>query len=69
MVEPVWGDCGSGAVRFDKRGPSGEGLTDNQESVFGTNPLNPDTDGDGVAGVELVAVGFDPLDPTQTPST
>ena len=68
MVEPVWGDCGSGAVRFDKRGPAGDGLTNNQESVLGTNPLNPDTDGDGVSDGDEFDAGFDPLDPSKTPS-
>jgi len=46
----------------------GDGLTNNQESVLGTNPLNPDTDGDGVSDGDEFDAGFDPLDPTETPS-
>jgi hypothetical protein len=47
----------------------GDGLTNNQESVLGTNPLNPDTDGDGVSDGDEFDAGFDPLDPTETPSS
>ena len=44
----------------------GDGLTDEEEAKAGTDPLNPDTDGDGVGdGIEtrLAATGseFDPL--------
>ena len=46
----------------------GDGLTNNQESVLGTNPLDPDTDGDGVSDGDEFDAGFDPLDPTETPS-
>jgi hypothetical protein len=45
----------------------GDGLTNNQESVLGTNPLNPDTDADGVSDGDEFDAGFDPLDPTETP--
>jgi hypothetical protein len=31
--------------------------------VYGTDPTNPDTDGDGTD----IALGFDPLDPNDTP--
>ncbi|MCK5061434.1 hypothetical protein KAR28_02700 [Candidatus Parcubacteria bacterium] len=38
-----------------------DGLSDNDESIYGTDPSNPDTDGDGyLDGVE-VANGYDPL--------
>ena len=46
----------------------GDGLTNNQESVLGTNPLQPDTDGDGVSDGDEFDAGFDPLDPAETPS-
>jgi hypothetical protein len=36
--------------------------------VLGTNPLEPDTDGDGVSDGDEFDAGFDPLDPTETPS-
>jgi hypothetical protein len=45
----------------------GDGLTNNQESVLGTNSLNPDTDGDGVSDGDEFDAGFDPLDPNETP--
>jgi hypothetical protein len=47
----------------------GDGLTNNQESVLGTNPLEPDTDGDGVSDGDEFDAGFDPLDPTETPAS
>jgi hypothetical protein len=47
----------------------GDGLTNNQESVLGTDPLDPDTDGDGVSDGDEFDAGFDPLDPTETPSS
>lgn len=46
----------------------GDGLTNNQESVLGTDSLDPDTDGDGVSDGDEFDAGFYPLDPTETPS-
>jgi hypothetical protein len=44
-----------------------DGLTNIQESEYGTDPNDPDTDGDGFGdGVEVDA-GTDPLDPTSHP--
>lgn len=40
----------------------GDGLTDGQEQLAGTDPLNPDTDRDGSLDGEEVAAGTDPLD-------
>lgn len=40
----------------------GDGLTDNEENLLGTNPLNPDSDFDGALDGEEVASGTDPLD-------
>ena len=31
------------------RDPDGDGLTNNQELALGTDPANPDTDGDGIS--------------------
>jgi hypothetical protein len=42
----------------------GDGLTDAEESLLGTDPFNSDTDGDGYGdGVEVEA-GYDPLKPS-----
>ena len=42
----------------------GDALLDVEEAAIGTNPLNPDTDGDGFDdGEEVLLMGTDPLDP------
>jgi outer membrane protein OmpA-like peptidoglycan-associated protein len=42
----------------------GDGLTRSQEKALGTDPLNPDTDGDGLLdGEEVNIYGTDPLNP------
>lgn len=38
-----------------------DGLTDDDEELWGTDPKNPDTDGDGYPDGEEVDTGFDPL--------
>jgi hypothetical protein len=49
----------------------GDALLDWDEEAMGTDPLNPDTDGDGFDdGQEVLLMGtdpLDPLDPTPTP--
>ncbi len=40
----------------------GDGLTDAEEGLLGTDPNNADTDGDGVSDWQEVANGTDPLD-------
>lgn len=41
-----------------------DGLTDEQEAILGTDPLNPDTDGDGLFDYEEVNIyNTDPLNP------
>ena len=52
-----WSNDGSCRPRYDSDGLSlisadvvdtdGDGLSDNLESLYGTNPYNVDTDGDG----------------------
>lgn len=40
--------------------PDGDGLTNEQEQVYKTDPLNPDTDGDVYTDGEEVRTGYDP---------
>lgn len=39
----------------------GDGLSDNEEILYGTDPQNSDTDGDGYSDGEEVKNGHDPL--------
>jgi hypothetical protein len=39
------------------------------EAWYGTEPDNPDTDGDGIPDGEEVALGTDPRDPDSGPQT
>lgn len=43
--------------------PDQDGLNDEMEAFYGTDPNNPDTDGDGHSDGEEVAGGYDPLLP------
>jgi len=45
----------------------GDGLTDAQEALLGTNPDLADTDGDGLNDGLEVSMGTDPLVPTSVP--
>lgn len=40
-----------------------DGLTDPQETLYGTSPTDPDTDDDGITDGDEVAAGTDPLTP------
>jgi len=47
----------------------GDDLRDRLEKKFGTDPLDPDTDGDGVGdGAEVLEMGTNPLDSRDQPS-
>ena len=37
----------------------GDGLTNDEEALYGTDPMNPDTDGDGLTDYEEIAWGGD----------
>lgn len=39
----------------------GDGLSDYEEWVFGTDPANPDTSGDGISDFDKIVWGMDPL--------
>jgi len=47
----------------------GDGLSDRDEIIYGTDPFNKDTDGDGYWDGEEIATSYDPLDPTSNPKT
>lgn len=42
----------------------GDGLSDNEETHYGTDPNNPDSDGDGISDAREIEIGSDPNDPT-----
>ena len=48
--------------------PDGDGLTNDQEVAAGTNPRNPDSDGDGYPDGWEADHSFDPTDPGSKPS-
>jgi cysteine-rich repeat protein len=60
------GDGCSAVCRLELTGDTdGDGLTDAEETaVHGTDPANPDTDGDCVMDMDEVCAGADPLDPS-----
>ena len=43
----------------------GDGLSDQEEKIYHTDPFNPDTDGDGYLDGEEVLHGHDPLNPNK----
>jgi Bacterial TSP3 repeat len=47
----------------------GDGLSDEEERLLGTNPLLADSDGDGFDDLEELLAGTDPLDPHDHPAT
>ena len=51
-----------------KTDTDGDGLSDPEESTYGTNPLLADSDGDDYLDGEEVESGADPLDANDNPS-
>jgi hypothetical protein len=51
----------SPTVTLDFRDSDGDGLTDAEEALIGTDPNNPDTNFDGLTDGNSVAVGIDPI--------
>jgi hypothetical protein len=47
----------------------GDGLSDRDEIIYGTDPFDKDTDGDGYIDGEEIVSGYDPLDPFDNPKT
>ncbi|MCL2049228.1 MAG: hypothetical protein FWG87_10940, partial [Defluviitaleaceae bacterium] len=59
----LWDSVGDG-VSDGERDSDGDGLTNYEEFLLGTNPNSPDTDGDGLTDYEEVHIyGTDPLNP------
>jgi hypothetical protein len=54
------------SVIDDGTDTDGDGLTDVQEAILGTDPNNPDTDADGASDGTEAAAGTDPLDASST---
>lgn len=49
---------------FASKDTDHDGLSDNMESIYGTNYNDPDSDGDGFLDGEEVLSGYDPLKPS-----
>lgn len=62
MVQFACNDGGGGAFAPNED-PDGDGLTNAEEEVLGTDKYDSDTDGDGVDDGTEVGLGTDPLDP------
>jgi hypothetical protein len=54
------GFLGTGAIKTELD-TDADGLPDYIENYYGTDPNNPDTDGDGYKDGEEVENGYDPL--------
>lgn len=53
--------AGPQALELDDTDTDGDGLTDFEEALIGTDPRNPDTDDDGINDGDEVELGTDPL--------
>jgi hypothetical protein len=60
--------CGDGVGDVCDDDDDDDGLSDAEEALLGTNPLEADSDGDGFDDGVEVAAGTDPNDPTSFPA-
>ncbi|MDT0641957.1 hypothetical protein RM553_03845, partial [Zunongwangia sp. F363] len=63
-LDPCDPDATAGPCDQDK-----DGLTNDEETELGTDPTNPDTDGDGIGDGDEVGNGSDPLNPCDPDAT
>ncbi|MEZ4315954.1 MAG: putative metal-binding motif-containing protein [Myxococcota bacterium] len=57
-------DCNGSDLNTGGNDDDGDGLTNDEEVLIGTDPQDPDTDDDGLTdGEEVIVYGTDPLDP------
>jgi hypothetical protein len=54
-------------IQEENDDPDNDGLTNDEEEYYGTDPYNADTDEDGFTDGEEVNAGTDPLDPNDYP--
>ena len=70
---PDWFEIAHGLNPYDPTDaiadPDGDGLTNNEEYLSGTDPHRADTDGDGIPDGQEVQAGTAPLVPDTTPPT
>ena len=62
IVEPGFVCIGAPSVCTMAVDTDGDGLSDDQEVLLGTDPTSADTDGDGVDDGDEIAMGLDPTD-------